>query len=165
MNERALTITLIQTNHSSIDELLSIIRAISREQKVLIQAFDPNSILCKEHLLFSFFQAFKACEGRKNIAKNLENEFLLRTAATRKISEAIKKVGVKTPKQVLLATNTRNKNKVKKILEKLKARKINLAPPTEKKIAKLFELNENALKNYSAKQLLLEKIALLGLED
>lgn len=165
MNERELTITPIQTNHSSIYELLSEIREISRERKILIQVFDPNAVLSKEHLLFSFSQAFKACEQRKNIAKNLENEFLLRTGATRKITEAIKRVGAKTPKQILLAITTRNKKKIKKILEKLGAKKTKWIPPDEKTIAKLFELNENALKNYSAKQLLLEKIALLGLED
>lgn len=155
----------IETSCNTIDELLNKARDASRKQKTVIQVFDPDAVLSKKHLKYSFSQAFKACEQRKNIAKTLENEFLLRTAATRKISEAIKRTGVKNTKKALLAIDTNDGKKINKILEQLNAKQTKLSFPSEKTIAKLYELNENALKNYTVEQLLLEKIALLEIED
>lgn len=187
MNEKRIAIIQIETSCKTTDELLNKARDASREQKTVIQAFDPDAVLSKKHLQYSFSQAFKACEKGTNIAKNLENEFLLRTAATRRISEAITRAGTKNPKKTLLAIITEEKNthasktkqnsetqnlktpkrqnQISEILERLEAKKTKWIPPSEKTIAKRYQLNEKALENYTVEQLLIEKIALIEIED
>jgi len=154
-------IVRVKTNFENADELISRIQHVSEANPFIIQAFNPDSIVSENHLIFSARHAFKAFAEGRNIADRIENEILLRTAATRRIDEAIKRVGVKDPKDILLFISGKRIYE-KGILKQLDAEKIGLKFGNESEIAKKFGLEKN--ENYSLEDLLLEKIALLELE-
>jgi KEOPS complex subunit Cgi121 len=126
-----------------------------------MQAFNPDSILSENHIFFSVNHALNAFSEKRNIAKTIGNEILLRVAATRRIDEAIRKVGVKDPKNVLLFISGERIDE-KEILRQLDAEKVELKFGNENGIATKFQLKKAG--NYKLEDLLFEKIALLELE-
>ncbi len=171
-------ITGIKTKYKTTDELLGAIATL-RSRGSLIQVFNPDTILNKNHLLFalaharsSFARNLRSAQMRifakqklrkKNIAKKIETELLLRAAGTHKINNAIELVGVKNPKQVILLAH--GKAQTKQILKKLRAtRADSLLKQTTKKtksVLRAFAIDTKLLKSYSAEDLLLEKLASL----
>ncbi|MEW6329110.1 MAG: KEOPS complex subunit Cgi121 [Candidatus Micrarchaeota archaeon] len=91
----------IRTRYKTTDELLDAVGSL-RTRGLLIQLFNPDTILNKNHLLFALSHARASFARKKNIAKKLETEILLRAAGTHKIDKAIELVGVKNPKKVFL---------------------------------------------------------------
>ena len=85
-----------------------------------IQVFDANSIVHEDHVRFAFFHAMKSFEEGKNITKTLQLELLLRAAASRQITVAIDKVGVKDPKNIVIGALA-EKNRKADLLKRLEA--------------------------------------------
>jgi len=154
-----------RTKFEDVEELLSRMKEVSERRKAVIQAFDPDMVLSENHLIFSAHHAFKAFAEGKAIAKKLESELLLWAAATRRIEEAVKKVGVKDAGKVVFLIQKGKENKVTRDLgaepdEKL----LKMSREKASRITHSFGINKKACECYPLEELLLEKIAMLALE-
>ncbi|MEM3030290.1 MAG: KEOPS complex subunit Cgi121 [Candidatus Micrarchaeia archaeon] len=156
-------IVCASTAFASAEELLRELRRVSKARRAVLQAFDPGAVLSARHVVFSFFQAFKAFEAGRAFSRSLANEWLLRAAATRSMEEAIKRIGVKDPARIVLGIAGKRPN-AKSILAALGAKKIVFPKPTPKKISHIERLFGVRAAARSLEELLLEKIALLELE-
>jgi len=154
-----------RTKFEDVEQLLSRIKQVSQRRRAIIQAFDPDMVLSENHLIFSAHHAFKAFAEKRAIAKKVESELLLWAAATRRIDEAVKKVGVKDPAKVVLLIQ---KGKEKEVLRDLSAEKdegiLKMSKEKTIRIIHSFGISERACGCYSLEELLLEKIAMLALE-
>ncbi len=91
----------------------------------------PNIQICdgsisKEFLNYAVFNALKSFENKENISKDLKIEILLLASGTRQISEAIKRAGIKDPKNITVCyfgSPGNLKNIMKKLKQKLKLKR------------------------------------------
>lgn len=153
------------TGFSSSAELMAQLKAAAG-LRVIAQAFDPHLVLSANHLLFAYLGAFKAFERRRSVAKTLQNELLLRAAATRKVSDAIRMIGVKEPAHVALLVAGSRRDALR-LLKLLGANPLPLQPASAQKresIARAFGIDTRLLARYSLEDMLIEKMALLDLE-
>ena len=154
-----------RTKFEDVEELLSRMKEVSERRRAVIQAFDPDMVLSENHLIFSAHHAFKAFAEKRAIAKKLESELLLWAAGTRRIGEAVKKVGVKDAGKVVFLIQ---KGKEKEVLGDLKAepdeKVLRMSREKASRIMNSFGISEAACGCYPLEELLLEKIAMLRLE-
>ncbi len=80
-----------------------------RFPEVCVQLVDLNRVAGSRYLLLAILNAVKSFQSKQPIAKTLSMEILLYVAASRQISEAIKRVGVtgKTGKIAALAVGAK----------------------------------------------------------
>lgn len=154
-----------RTKFQDVEALLSKMREVSERRKAVIQAFDPDMVLSENHLIFSAHHAFKAFAEGRGFAKKLESELLLWAAATRRIEEAVKKVGVKDAGRVVFLIE---RGKERGVLRDLEAERddgvLKMSKEKMQRVLHSFSINERACECYSLEELLLEKIAMLALE-
>jgi len=154
-----------RTKFRDVEELLSRMKEISGRRKAVIQAFDPDMVLSENHLIFSAHHAFKAFAGKRAIARRLESELLLWAAGTRRIGEAVGRVGVKDPSRVVLLIE---KGKEREVLGDLGAEEddklLRMSRGKAERIKHSFGISENKCGCYALEELLLERIAMLALE-
>ncbi len=161
INKFMVVVIGVRTKEKNTKELFEKISSLSKKNSLLLQAFDPDSILSKKHLEHAYELASRSFKSKTNIARNLETEILLRAAGTEKIDRAIDRVGVKDPKKILLFSD---KKIPKKIINELGKEDFSLLKITEekkKKIEKLFGVGEEELSLYSLEELVFEKMALM----
>jgi KEOPS complex subunit Cgi121 len=148
-----------------VEELLSRMKEVSEKRRAVIQAFDPDMVLSENHLIFSAHHAFKAFAEKRAIAKKLESELLLWAAATRRIEEAVKKIGVKDARKVVFLIQ---RGKEREVLRDLGAERdeklLRMSKEKEGRIMHSFGIMGQESGCYSLEELLLEKIAMLALE-
>lgn len=154
-----------RTKFEDVEELLSRMKEVSVSRKAVIQAFDPDMVLSENHLIFSAHHAFKAFAEKRAIARKLESELLLWAAGTRRIEEAVKKIGVKDARKVIFLIQ---KGKERAVLRDLGAepdeKLLKMSKEKESRIIHSFRISKRACECYSLEELLLEKIAMLALE-
>ncbi|MCL4389590.1 hypothetical protein M1397_03220 [Candidatus Marsarchaeota archaeon] len=75
--------------------------------KTVIQVFDPDYIINRNHLAGAYADAELAFKSGSNISKNVATEMLLFAAMTKQIDAAIKKAGAKPGKSVIVFANSR----------------------------------------------------------
>ncbi|MGQ4833462.1 MAG: KEOPS complex subunit Cgi121 [Candidatus Asgardarchaeia archaeon] len=94
------------------DKLFSEINRIMKKHNVAIQLLDADKVADWDHLYFATFHSLYAFKNGYNISKNLNVEILLYSAATRQISEAISKLGLRKDTKkiaaVIVASDTEN---------------------------------------------------------
>lgn len=78
-----------------VNYVLQISKNVESQFRVTAQFFDASLIASWEHVVFSAFNAIKAFEAGRNIAKNLGMEVLVRLSGQRQISVALKLMGLK----------------------------------------------------------------------
>jgi KEOPS complex subunit Cgi121 len=154
-----------RTNFKDVEKLLSRMKEVSGRRRAVIQAFDPDMVLSENQLIFSAHHAFKAFAEKRAIAKKIESELLLWAAGTRRIEEAVKKVGVKDAGKVVFLIQ---KGREGAVLRDLKAEPdetlLRMSREKAGRIAHSFGINEDARSCYPLEELVLEKIAMLALE-
>ena len=79
---------------------------IGISKKHRIQMFDLDSVKNKLQVELAFLHAEEAFKEKRNISKDRQLEVLIRAAATRQISEAVRKIGIRDPKRMLAACKT-----------------------------------------------------------
>lgn len=141
-------------------ELVGCLREASGRLGVFAEAFDPGAIVSERQLLLAHLLAQKAFEEKRNIAKAMETEVLLRAAGMGKIEEAIRLVGAKKPSEFLLLTDARGE-KLARLLAAVKGRKVK-ADFGGEGAARRYGIKR--LGDYSAEDLVLERMALLAAE-
>jgi len=91
-----------------------------RNEIQLIQAVDANKIFGSIHLKSAIYRTYRALMNKKNIARNISLELLLRLSGRRQIHEAIDLLGVKEDtKNIILICSDENLDKIKSILNEL----------------------------------------------
>ncbi len=140
-------------------ELMRQLRAFTDREKIFAQAFDPNAVASERQLLLAHKLASDAFAEKRNIAKAMEAEVLVRAAATRKIEEAISRVGAKGG-NFLLLTDADGK-KLEALLKMIEGKRKKAAFGGAK-AAKLYGVKK--LPGYSIEDLILERMAMLEAE-
>jgi len=96
-----------------IDEFLSMMHRFSKDQDLVMQAFDAQMIFGKDHLISAVSHAQRAFKQSTNATNSLSLEILLYAAGERQIQKAIKKMGVKQGKQTVAFVLIDERNKTK----------------------------------------------------
>jgi tRNA threonylcarbamoyladenosine modification (KEOPS) complex Cgi121 subunit len=158
INKFMVSVVGVRTKAKTPQELFSKLAELSKKHSILLQAFNPDSILSIRQLEHAYEISIRSFEGKANIARTLEAEILLRASGSAKIAKAIEKVGVKDPKRVILFSPS---GIPASLIAELGEEDKTLLKQTEKKkklIANLFGIGRE-LKLYSLEELVLEKIA------
>lgn len=105
-------ITVLRTRGTvqNIDSFVQQLLAFSKQEQLVIQAFDARLIYGKNHLIAATTHAKRAFQQGTNATNSLALEILLYAAGERQIQKAIKKIGIKKGKQpiVFLITDSVN---------------------------------------------------------
>jgi len=151
-----------------------IIEEIKKITSFQFQIFDAKALISPIQVEVAFINALLSIKAKKNIAKNLVLEILLKMAAETQISNAIKKIGIKNGLEYLglylIGSSIREMKKdIKKILEKINGKLIDwneIPKDSIGNILKKYELEEVEVNSISQDELLkpeeyliLEKVA------
>jgi len=153
----------LATRFSSMGELIEALVELRGGEGTghFAQALDPSAIISERQLLLAYENAKKAFEEKRNIANCMNGELLTRAGGTRKIKEALSRVGAKDTKNVLICSNCSKSE----LLKALGAKELK---PTfigdEKEIAKRFGISAKMLKACTLEQCVLEKVAMADIE-
>ncbi len=149
----------VKTREKNTKELFEKLSKLSKANSILLQAFNPDSIVSPRHLAHAFELANHSFQTKRNLARNLETELLLRAAGTEKIDRAIEMVGVKDPSRIILFSDKKIDKKMLAELGEEDSSLLKLTDEKKKKIEKLFEISKSELELYSLEELVLERIA------
>ena len=105
---------------------------ISKILKVLksekdVQVFDAGSIAGPDCIRLAFFHADTAFKEDRNLVRDRMLEVLLRAAGSRQVADAVKRVGVKDPKNIVIGFKGDAKRKAQ-LLKKLDAKETKWGP-------------------------------------
>jgi KEOPS complex subunit Cgi121 len=156
-------------NIVNVELFLKKINDISKDKKIIIQAFNADLIYGKNHIISAYEHAKRAIDRNKNSTNSFEMEILLYTSGERQLKTAIPKIGVKKgeSKIALLFIDDELPNKfINNILDNLSLSRDDEALKGDLKTLKNFGLSDTEIgtinkKNYE--NLILEKIALVDL--
>ncbi|KXA95142.1 hypothetical protein AKJ65_02455 [candidate division MSBL1 archaeon SCGC-AAA259E19] len=166
----------VSGGHGELDEIEEAIKKvekIDRAEGTTSQIFNARRIAEKQHLIHASKLALEAWEKGKSFANSLRIELTCWTAALRQIDKAIDRVGVKeNSKEFASLTVGKNKQKVEKVNSTIN-RVLEIEPDDKilkinkekvENLKKAFDISPKQLINFSPKEAILEKIALLSLE-
>ncbi|MCX6778473.1 MAG: KEOPS complex subunit Cgi121 [Candidatus Micrarchaeota archaeon] len=155
-----LGIALVIGSSATVEDALEGARKMAKNTNgASVQLFDPDSIAGENHLKLALKLAEDAFAKKQNYARTLETEMLLKAAGTRKIDEALGRVGAKSPKRFLLVVLGGKADSLAKKLGKTEKWKGGNAG----KLAQLFGIGKRELELYPLEELVLERIALAAL--
>jgi len=97
-----ITILGTQGTIRDIESFVQQLLEFSKQENLVIQAFDARVIYGKDHLISATIHAKRAFEQGTNATNSLALEILLYAAGERQIQKAIKKMGVKKGKQQIV---------------------------------------------------------------
>ena len=86
----------------NIDTFVQQLLVFSKQEHLIIQAFDARLIYGKDHLISATTHAKRAFQQKTNATNSLALEILLYAAGERQIQKAIKKIGIKKGKQPIV---------------------------------------------------------------
>ncbi|MDO8340088.1 MAG: KEOPS complex subunit Cgi121 [Candidatus Burarchaeum sp.] len=142
-------------------ELIDALVELRRREKCFAQAFDPSAIISERQLLLAYENAKKAFDERRNIANCMDGEMMARAGGTRKIKEALARVGAKDTANVLICADC-SKNEMLNALGEKELKPTFIGE--KKEIAKRFGISAKMLKTYPLEQCVLEKVAMADVE-
>ena len=86
----------LSKNSQVIDYLLNLLTDMNNKHpQAVLQILNPEFLLSKDHLIRAFYHAQKAFDTKMNISNQKSIELLLYLSATRQISEAFNRFGIK----------------------------------------------------------------------
>jgi tRNA threonylcarbamoyladenosine modification (KEOPS) complex Cgi121 subunit len=152
----------IASRFASVEQLMDSLAELRARKKCFLQAFDAAAIVSEGQLVLAYENAELAFKEKRKFAEKLEAEVLGRAAGTRKIKEAIGRVGVKDAANVVVMFEGAGKAEV---LAGLGAKELKPTfAPDGKEVAKRFGLSGKALAAYHLEKLVLERVAMAGVE-
>jgi len=156
----------------NIDDFLRAVSDFSKENDLLIQAFDANVIFGKNHIISAVNHAKRAIERKKNSTNSLKMETLLYSSGERQLKLAIPKMGIKKGKSnitfLLLTQGNQfiSEKIVDKFLKDLTLKRDDKVLEGDKNTLKSFGINEKEIKTLPKEKygiLILEKVAMVDL--
>lgn len=158
----------------SVEETITILEEIGEACGTINQVFDADRIAGEEHLIHAARLALNALEAGKNFATSPSIELACWTAGSRQISLAIDRVGIREDTQeVAVVILGGDSGKVDESRERIMS-KLQIDPDrdvleiTEEKIktlCKAFSISKNELEVAPPKKIVLERVALLSLQQ
>ena len=95
------SIVRLASSKKDLKELLPVLNSACRGRS-FCQVFNPEAIIDEAHLQLAYINAMAAFDEKRNMSKSMQIEMLLFAAMTRQINEAIKAVGAKSSRRLLL---------------------------------------------------------------
>ncbi len=151
----------VKTSLQSPKELLERLSRLSKRHSILLQAFNPDSVVSERQLAVAYELSKKAFKAKTNLARTPEAELLLRVAGTEKIDKAIGKVGVDDASRFILFSSEEIPSQVLEELGKQDDSLLKLTEDKKKRIARRFGISEKELELYPLEELVLERMALM----
>jgi len=152
----------LATQFASVGDLMEALVELRRKKGCFVQAFDSRAVVSERHLELAYGNAKRAFEEGTNLARGLDAEVLARAGGTRKIEVAIRRVGVRDARDVIVMCDC-SKQDVMKALGG-KERKPTFKPD-RKEVVQRFEIAGKVLSVYSLEQAVLEKVALADVAE
>jgi KEOPS complex subunit Cgi121 len=158
----------------NVDSFVEHLLRFSKEENLIIQAFDATVVYGKDHLISAIFHAQRAFKQGRNATNSLALEILLYAAGERQIQKALKKIGVKKGKQqiafIFMNEMTQKKNKrideavIKKFLRMFHLTSDDKVLKGDRNTLKRFGVTDQELSTIPESKygdLILEKVALV----
>lgn len=172
--KRVLKITGGHAQTPKVEEILKVLVETGKIYDTTNQIFDASRIAGKEHIVHAVKMALDAREAGREFADSPNIELICWTAGSKQIDLAIDRVGLREDtREVAVATVGKDREATIKSQEKiLKKLQIDadedVLKVDEKKattIRKVFSLSKSQLDIAPLKEIMLERIALLSLEQ
>jgi len=103
-----------------------------------VQVFDAGSIAGPDCIKLAFFHADMSFKEDKNLVRDRMLEVLLRAAGSRQVADAVKRVGVKDPKNIVIGFKGDAKRKAQ-LLKRLDAKETKWGPVDKEAEKKAIE--------------------------
>ena len=103
-----------------------------------VQVFDAGSIAGPDCIKLAFFHADMAFAEDRNLVRDRMLEVLLRAAGSRQVADAVKRVGVKDPKNIVIGFKGDAKRKAQ-LLKRLDAKETKWGPVDKEAEKKAIE--------------------------
>jgi len=153
----------VSTRFGSVAELMDALAELrAKRSGLFIQAFDGKAVVSERHLLLAYENAKLALAEKRNFAERLEAEMLARAAGTRKIKDAIARIGARDAKNAVVMFEGIGKTEVLGALGAKELKPVFVAEKAE--VAKRFGIPARMLSAYPLEKCVLEKVAMADVE-
>ena len=144
---------------NSLEETLNLINSIRKDDEI-IQLFDADAIVSKNHIIHGVSQAFLAFDRGENLANDISVEVVLRCSAQRQISKAFKILGLKEGEMNLCAVLI-NCGDYTDELSSIFTPDDSVLIPDEENLKKIYKISDVELDNMSIEEIIIDRITKL----
>ena len=144
---------------NSIEETLNLINSIRKDDEI-IQLFNADAIVSKNHIIHGVNQAYLAFDRGENLANDISVEVVLRCSAQRQISKAFKILGLKEGEMnlcVVLIDCADYTDELSSIFTPDE----NVMIPDDENLKKIYKISDDELKNMSIEEIIIDRITKL----
>ncbi len=172
--ERQVLVTGGFAEIENIEKIIEKLNEIDEKYETISQLFNASTIAGKNHLYHASKLALEALENGQAFAKSPSIELTCWVAGMRQIKKSLKRVGVdEDSNKIALVTIGEKKTKAeeaqKEILQTLDVERdeqvLEIDKDKEKRLGKIFSISEKQLEIMPIDRLVMEKVALLSLEQ
>ena len=144
---------------NSLEETLNLINSIRKDNEI-IQLFNADAIVSKNHIIHGVNQAFLAFDRGENLANDISVEVVLRCSAQRQISKAFKILGLKEGEMNLCAVLI-NCGDYTDELSSIFTPDDTVFVPDEENLKKIYKISDVELDNMSIEEIIIDRITKL----
>ena len=144
---------------NSLEETLNLINSIRKDNEI-IQLFNADAIVSKNHILHGVNQAYLAFERGENLANDISVEMVLRCSAPRQISKAFKILGLKEGEMNLCAVLV-NCDDYTSELSSIFTPDDDVLIADDDELKKIYKISDAELENMSIEEIIIDRITKL----
>lgn len=144
---------------NSLEETLNLINSIHKDDEI-IQLFNADAIVSKNHILHGVNQAYLAFERGENLANDMSVEIALRCSAQRQISKAFKILGLKEGEMNLCAVLVDCDDYTTE-LSSIFTPDDSVLIADDDNLKKLYKISDAELENMSIEEIIIDRITKL----
>ena len=144
---------------NSLEETLNLINGIHKDDEI-IQLFNADAIVSRNHILHGVNQAYLAFERGENLANDISVEIALRCSAQRQISKAFKILGLKEGNMNLCAVLV-NCDDYASELSSIFAPDDSVLDADTDELKKIYKISGEELENMSIEEIIIDRITKL----
>ena len=144
---------------NSLEETLNLINGIHKDDEI-IQLFNADAIVSRNHILHGVNQAYLAFERGENLANDISVEIALRCSAQRQISKAFKILGLKEGNMNLCAVLV-NCDDYASELSSIFAPDDSVLDADTDELKKIYKISDEELENMSIEEIIIDRITKL----
>ncbi|MBR5953963.1 MAG: hypothetical protein IK021_00815 [Methanobrevibacter sp.] len=144
---------------NSLEETLNLINSIRKDNEI-IQLFNADAIVSRNHIIHGVNQAFLAFDRGENLANDISVEVVLRCSAQRQISKAFKILGLKEGEMNLCAVLI-NCGDYTDELSSIFTPDDSVLIPDEENLKKIYKISDVELDNMSIEEIIIDRITKL----
>lgn len=144
---------------NSLEETLNLINSIRKDDEI-IQLFNADAIVSRNHILHGVNQAYLAFERSENLANDISVEIVLRCSAQRQISKAFKILGLKEGNMNLCAVLV-NCGDYASVLSSIFTPDESVLDADDGELKKIYKISDGELENMSIEEIIIDRITKL----